>query len=156
MITQEELKEILDYNPNTGVFVWKVSKSGVKRIGSLSGSLKKDGYSTIVINRKEYKAHRLTWLWVYGEFPKGQIDHINGVRNDNRIENLRDVTPRENLQNKICHREGHLIGTTYSKQYKKWRSQIQINSKRISLGYYETKEQAHEAYLNKLKELENV
>ena len=94
MITQEELKELLDYNPETGLFTWNVYNNIKNK--TTAGTFN-DGYIQIKIKQKIYQAHRLAWLYVYGEWPKGQIDHINGIRDDNRIENLRDVTNRETL-----------------------------------------------------------
>lgn len=156
MITQTELKELLDYNPETGIFTWKVYRQGVKGIGSVAGYLNKAGYIKIMINGKFYQAHRLAWFYIHGEWPKNYIDHINGQKDDNRIENLRDVSRNQNQQNRNCHRNGHLIGTTFNKHAKKWQSQIVINGKQKHIGLFETEQEAHEAYLNKLKELENV
>lgn len=153
MITQKELKELLHYDENTGIFTWLVSKAKSIKIGDIAGKLQHTGYISIKINKKEYLAHRLVWLYIKGEWPKNQIDHINGIRDDNRIENLRNVTHRENHQNRIKHRDGHLVGTTYDKQRQKWKSQIQINGRQKSLGHYNTQQDAHEAYLNKLKEI---
>lgn len=155
MITQNELKEILQYNENTGVFTWKQSPAKHIKIGDIAGSLDANGYTYIRINKKLYKAHRLSWLYVYGEWPKNQIDHINGVKNDNRVINLRDVTNRENHQNKKEHREGKLVGCNFHKKTQKWRAQIQINGRLKHLGYYNTELEAHEAYLKFLKQLDD-
>ena len=80
MITQSELKNILHYNQDTGVFTW--IKNSI-----VAGTVEKKGYIAIKINRKSYKAHRLAWLYIYGNFPKEQIDHLNGIKNDNCINN---------------------------------------------------------------------
>ena len=152
---KDDLKEILDYNSETGVFTWlkKVSKYSNIKIGSVAGSSDVHGYYRIMVNGKIYKAHRLAWLYVYGEWPKNYIDHINGNPSDNRIENLRDVTRRQNQQNQKIHRQGHLVGVSYSKPHKKWKSQIAINGRRKFLGLFETKEQAHEVYMKELEKL---
>ena len=150
-ISQIELKELLDYNQETGVFTWRVSKSGNKGIGSIAGT-NWNGYNQIKVNCKKYLTHRLAWLYVHGEWPN-VIDHINGIKDDNRIENLRNVTCRENQQNLTIHRNGNLLGTTYDINLKKWRSQIHIKGYNVRLGSFDTKELAHKAYLNKLKEL---
>lgn len=153
MITQEELKELLEYDENTGIFTWKISTNFKIKIGDIAGSLQIRGYRQITINKKRYLAHRLAWLYVYGEWSKGQIDHINGIRDDNRIENLRVVTPRENNQNQKCHRDGKLVGATYSKSSKKWQAAIRVKGKLKHLGCYNTELEAHEAYLKFLNNL---
>lgn len=100
MITQEYLKERLTYNPQTGVFIWNSSniKGHVKK-GKIAGSKDSRGYIKIQIDRKDYTAHRLAWLYEYGEWPKYTIDHINRIKYDNSINNLRDVTQAENNKN---------------------------------------------------------
>jgi hypothetical protein len=143
MISQNELKQLFDYNSETGVFTWLKDNYSKKLIGVKSGSLHKDGYIRIIINRKSYLAHRLAWLYVYGEWPKNQIDHINGIRSDNIINNLRDVTSSENNLNRSCHRLGKLIGCHYCKREQKWVSQITINNKQKKLGYFNTELEAH-------------
>jgi hypothetical protein len=153
MITQKELKELLQYNENTGIFTWLCDRGTNKVKNKIAGSIHSDGYIIIRINRKEYLAHRLAWFYVYREWPKGQIDHINGIKNDNRITNLRNVTNRENCQNYTIHRNGKLVGATYKKAKNKWQSQIQINGKAKHLGLYNTEQEAHEAYLLKAREL---
>ena len=97
MITQKELKDLLHYDPETGVFTWLKSGKGRKANGETRGLT--NGYFTIRINWRQYKAHRLAWLYVYGVWPKGQIDHINHNTTDNRIANLREVTNQENHRN---------------------------------------------------------
>lgn len=147
MITQNELKRILDYNKETGIFTWLCDRGTNKVKNKIAGCIHSNGYIYISLNKRRYFAHRLAWLYVYGEWPSNQIDHINGVKDDNRIENLRDVIPRENSQNRKKHREGHIIGTTYSKLYKKWIAQIRIKGKVNRLGSFETQQEAHEVYL---------
>ena len=151
MITQEYLKKILHYDENTGIFTWLVSKAKRIKIGDIAGKLHHTGYINIKINKKEYLAHRLAWLYVKNKWPKNQIDHINGIKDDNKIENLRDVTNRKNISNTHKHRNGKLVGCTLDKRYNKWRAQISINGKRKSLGYYNTELEAYEVYLKFLK-----
>ena len=86
-LTQKRLKELLDYDPKTGIFTWKYANNN-RKAGSKAGYKAKDGYIAISIDSKRYLAHRLVWLFVYGHFPKYDIDHINRIRDDNRIENL--------------------------------------------------------------------
>ena len=101
MITQEYLKSVLYYDKDTGLFTWKISnKKGHVKEGKLAGSKDNRGYVKIQINKKDYTAHRLAWFYIYGEWPKQVIDHINRIKFDNRIENLRDVSVLENNKNR--------------------------------------------------------
>lgn len=152
MITQKELKERLQYNENTGIFTW-LKKTKKIKIGAIAGGLNVHGYIIIQINGKPYSAHRLAWLYIHGEWPKNQIDHINGIKNDNRIENLRDIIHRENQQNTHKHRNGKLVGCNFHKPAKKWQAKIQIKNKDYHLGLYNTELEAHEAYLKFLNNL---
>ena len=97
-LTQQRLQEILDYDPETGVFTRKVS-SGGKKAGSIAGSPNVRGYWTVGVDGKYYKAHRLAWLYVHGEWPEGVIDHIDRDTANNAVSNLRDVTQVENSLN---------------------------------------------------------
>ena len=148
----QELRKIvmerLSYDSRTGLFKWKseVAKNVPK--GSKAGSLqKKDGYVRIQILGRKYRAHRLAWLIVYGSFPPDQIDHINGIRHDNRISNLRAVTHAENNRNRaldIRNKSGY-TGITYNKKTNKWIAQIGGTRKRVNLGHFGNKEDAIEA-----------
>lgn len=97
-ISQERLKELLSYDPDTGIFKWRVHRFSVK-VGDIAGSLSDSGYVIIGINHRLYRAHRLAWLYVHGYFPENGLDHINRIRNDNRIINLREVSRSCNLRN---------------------------------------------------------
>lgn len=145
-ITAEELREVLSYDPDTGVFRWKV-KSLKRNIGDVAGYWDSLGYNRIQVNHKEYKAHRLAWLYTTGSFPKHFIDHINGKTGDNRISNLREATMRENTCNKKSHRDGRLQGTCYLKRINRWSSSIRIGGYRKQLGTFSSEEAAHHTYL---------
>lgn len=138
MITQEILKTLLNYDPDTGIFTWLVS-SGRSKAGAVAGSLNHgDGYWQIHINNKRYKNHRLAWLYVHGTFPSDQLDHINRVRTDNRLCNLRMSTQSENMQNISIRKDntsGH-AGVSWRKDAQKWHARISLNYKRIDLGYF--------------------
>lgn len=136
MLTQERLKELLHYCPDMGVFTWRIAVGRV-RVGSVAGNVSK-GYVQISVDNKNYLAHRLAWLYIHGEFPPRQLDHINRVRADNRICNLRLATNAENHQNLSLSRRntsGH-IGVRWFKQRKKWHAQIKINRKQLHIGYF--------------------
>lgn len=99
MLTQARLKEVASYNPTTGVFT-RIEPLKGQIVGSNMGSKNNDGYISISIDYKRTQAHRLAWLYVHGRFPVNQLDHINGIKDDNRLENLREVTQEENQLNK--------------------------------------------------------
>lgn len=147
MITQKELLEYLTYDQNTGEF-FALRASINRPAGRRLGTLHSTGYDVIRIGEKLYKAHRLAWLYMTGSFPKHKIDHINRVKNDNRWCNLRDVTHSQNCENnpiKKSNRTG-FVGVGYSKNMKKWRARIMYGYKEKHLGYFDTPEDAHNAY----------
>lgn len=137
MITQATLKELLNYNPETGAFTWRKVGKHIQE-GRLAGTLNSQGYSKIHVQRKEYKAHRLAWLYTYGTFPENQIDHINGVRDDNRIDNLRAVTNAENHRNRKlrCTNTSGVSGVSWFRPNKAWGAYISDDGKRIFLGLF--------------------
>ena len=154
MITQDRLKELLEYDSNTGAFVWNKTNSNRAKKGSAAGYKDYCGYTAIKVENKQMKAHRLAWLYVYGVMPTYSIDHINGIRSDNRIENLRDVPHAANCENKRVAAKTNKIGLLgVCRKYTKWVAQIKHNKKKITIGYYKTPEEAHEAYLAKKREL---
>tara|TARA_R110000824_G_scaffold78788_6_gene198726 strand:- start:1187 stop:1732 length:546 start_codon:yes stop_codon:yes gene_type:complete len=152
LITQELLKERLHYDRETGVFTWLDVKVNAKRMrGKVAGSLLTTGYVQIEfrVNKKRYvfRAHRLAWLYEYGEFPSISLDHINHDRADNRITNLRMATHRENLRNQSMsssNTTGH-SGVSFNKTMNKYQSYIQVDYKKIHLGTFENIEDAAKA-----------
>ncbi len=154
MITQEELQRKLSYSAETGVFLWRNSFCAI-RAGDVAGCVNQCGYRQIRLGDKTYKAHRLAWLYVNGDWPKGQIDHINGDRSDNRVTNLRDVSGLVNSQNRRRPQKNNkssgLLGAHKSK--KRWASFIGINGKARRIGLFDTPEEAHEAYLTAKRQL---
>lgn len=137
-ITQQQLQELLSYDPLTGDFTWKVSPPYKKLIGKKAGSFDDDGYRQIKINKRGYRAHRLAWLYVYGSFPEFLIDHLNGIKSDNRIKNLRVATSSENMRNQTKHSDGEsgFKGVTFHKQANKWQAACWANGKQRYLGLY--------------------
>ena len=146
-------KDFFSYNPITGEIIWIKDMKRRKHKGVLAGCINGCGYLQVQLKGVMILGHRLAWYLYNGEDPKDQIDHINGVRNDNRIHNLRVVSHRENLQNCISHREGRLVGASFYSRDGNWRADIQIDGKKKHIGYYETEQEAHEAYVNKLQEV---
>jgi hypothetical protein len=147
MITAEELRERLDYDPETGVFTRRISTNFKYKIGDVAGHYNSDGYRCIQIQNREYRAHRLAWLYVHGVWPLAQIDHINGTRDDNRIANLREATRSENGMNKKNHRNKRCALKGVDIHYGRFRARISVQRKTIFLGCYDTEEEAHAAYM---------
>jgi len=146
LITQQQLKDVLDYSPEKGEFYWK-NKSTAYRCGFIAGSVKNDGYINIGIKGKYYKAHRLAWLYVYGVMPDQLLDHINGNRSDNRIANLRPCNRAENQMNcSAIKGTSAYKGVSLNKKSGKWTAGIRVNGKYTYLGRYETEEKAHAVY----------
>lgn len=145
--TATRARELLNYDSQTGLFTWKVGRPKAS-MGALAGSITKDGYVMLTIDRAKVYAHRVAWLFEKNAWPAAEIDHINGVRHDNRIENLRDVSPSVNQQNvrrARCDNKSGFLGVTRQKNL--WTSQLTIGGKTLHLGLFRTPEEASEAYL---------
>jgi hypothetical protein len=143
----EILKNIIEYNPETGIFTWAKDRKGHSRKGNVAGGCHGSGYTTIRINGKDYLAHRLAWAIHYGSIPENmQIDHINGDRKDNRILNLRLATHEENCRNSRPRKHNKSGIKGVRRMRSKWAARIRINNEEIWLGSYETSEAAAQAY----------
>jgi hypothetical protein len=142
------MKDLLSYNPLTGVFLWKVSRGPTVKAGDVAGSLRPDGYRSVYISGKRYLAHRLAWYFTHDCWPEGQIDHIDGNRSNNAIGNLEDVTGRENVRRGML-RYGKKTGlpTGVSVHYNGFRADACINGKPTYLGRFDDPQEAHQAYL---------
>jgi hypothetical protein len=143
-ISAENLRDILHYDLDTGVFVWKVRPSMRTKTGDVAGTLNSDGYVQIGFRRRKYLAHRLAWLYMYGGWPKQHIDHINRDRTDNRIKNLREVSNAENCQNtdrSSSNKSGHK-GVHWHKDTGKWAANVTRNYKTYHLGVFANIEDA--------------
>ena len=144
MITQKYLKSILEYDEKIGTLTWKNRRSGVTRENKVAGSPNKNHIS-ITIDSDVYLAHRLVWLYYYGVFPKGQIDHIDGNGNNNAISNLRVVDSVENARNQKLPKNNKygVIGVYKNNGAgKDWKASITVNGKFVHLGYFNTKDEA--------------
>lgn len=145
-LSQETLKQLLDYDELTGVFRWKVAR-GNKTIGSIAGYVTWHGYVEIKINRKTYWAHRLVWLFVHGSFPKDQIDHIDCDRKNNSLSNLREATVAQNSHNKRDSKRNKTGFRGVSKSGSKYVATISINGTHRHIGTFDKPEIAYEAYV---------
>jgi hypothetical protein len=143
-LTADRLRELVHYDPQTGEFTW-VKKRRRCSVGKRAGCTMKNGYRTIRVDDTLYLAHRLAWLYVTGDWPTDQIDHINGVRNDNRFENLRKATNLQNAHNrKYTRNKSGFQGVR--KENSKWLAEIKVDYKPVRLGLFNTPEEAHAAY----------
>jgi AP2 domain/HNH endonuclease len=155
ILTHEKLIAILDYRPETGEFIWKYrdeknEQINVRFAGKSAGYKNQNGYIYVTMENRQYKAHRLAFLYVTKSWPINDIDHINGVKDDNRFVNLREASRAENNQNKrirIDNCSGYM-GVSWRPKINKWRSQIKTNGKTVSLGNFASPIEAHKAYLS--------
>lgn len=138
MVTQQELKRQLFYDEKTGNFTRRVVSSNRTKLGQVAGGMSSDGYWSICVCNERHRAHRLAWLYVYGEFPKTDLDHVNRVKTDNRIKNLRESTKKINAINTNLaeNNKSSVKGIHFSKMHKKWNAQIKTNGKSRSLGFF--------------------
>jgi hypothetical protein len=146
-ITQERLKQLLNYDRCTGIFTWKDSRGGTVCIGDVAGAPSGKGYILITIDDVLYKAHRLAFLYEHGYIPY-RVDHRNRNRSDNSIENLRSATPSQNVANSSISKNNTsgYKGVHYDKKKNRWRANICVNGVRIRTKRYLTPEDARDAY----------
>ena len=153
-LTKDQLDEILNYDRVTGVFTWKrdMGQRGLR--DSVAGSYLNNGYVRIKIHGRLYQAHRLAWVVLYEEQPPNEIDHINGVKTDNRPENLRAASRGGNCQNTRIRKDNSsgLKGVSWNSRAKKWRARCNFENRQYNLGNFHSKEDAHAAYLKFAKE----
>lgn len=141
MIDQELVKTLFDYRED-GFLIWKLPPTNRTRAGQIAGSFRKNGYSQTGINRKIYTNHRIIYLWHHGYLPK-EIDHINRIRDDNRIENLRDACGHNQAnRTKKKNTSSKYIGVTWEKNRKKW----QVYCQEKLVGRFKTEKEAAIAY----------
>ncbi len=152
-LTRADFLSIFAMDPETGGLTWKVErrvgrgKGRLMRIaGDPAGFMGSNGYQMISVGRERFPAHRIVWLIVHGDWPGGEIDHINGVRDDNRPCNLRVATGNQNRANTPSRAKSGLKGVTRPKQTTRYVAQITVDGKNCYLGCFKTAEDAHAAY----------
>lgn len=152
---QATLKEHMNYDEKTGLFTWIKSTSNKIKPGMVAGSQRKDGYVEIRLNGELMLAHRMVWLYLNGAMPDLKTDHINGVRNDNRLCNLRLATDRENATNVKMHADNQsgFKGVFWCKRSRKWIAKICYKGKQLWLGSFNEPEDAHAAYVKASAEI---
>ena len=148
-LTADALKDALIYKPETGNFIWRTrhGKRGVP--GRIAGTVDVGGYWVVTINGKRHKGHRLAHLYMTGKWPESCMDHINGIRTDNRWANLRPACPSENQHNRkrSANNKSGFVGVSWDSGAGKWRAGIRAGGRSMNLGGFDTKEDAAMAYL---------
>lgn len=150
-LTQEYLRAVLHYNPETGIFTWRQGRRGARR-GRPAGCKLTEGYIQITIDGEKLSAHRLAFLYVDGALPVGEVDHINGMRTDNRFSNLRIADRSLNMQNKRAG-WGSLGMLGVCKSRDKFRAAIFYSGSTKHIGTFATPEEAHAAYIEAKRRL---
>ena len=154
-LTQDRAQTLLKYDPQTGHFTWRENRPGGRgKIGKRAGYMHHTGYRYVRLDGFTVIEHRLAWFYVYGFWPKNDLDHVNRVRHDNRIENLRETTRAENCQNQPVRKSNKsgVTGVYFHKASGKWAVYISVNKKQLHLGVYDTLDEAVSARHNAEKE----
>ena len=156
--TQARLKELFDYDPDTGFVTRKTAVNNRAKIGERLARKTTGGYIQVSVDRRLYAVHHLIWMWVYGEYPQDHIDHINRMRDDNRLSNLRVVTHAENMLNKSAYSSNWTgtPGVTWYGPTSKWVARIGHKGKKKHLGYFDSLTAARTAYLNAKQQLHQI
>lgn len=150
-LTWGRLLEMVDYDPLTGIFRWRIRRPGRTTVGGVAGAHKGDGRIRLCLDGKRYEANRLAWLYVHGEWPAFLIDHRDTDPSNNAISNLREATPLLNAENQrrahVTNQAG-LLGVR-AKKNGRFQAQIQVGGKNVSIGTYATAMEAHRAYIDR-------
>lgn len=154
IVTAELVRELLDYDPQTGIFTRKIRTAQRHQVGDRADFIiksgRKAGYRRVAVRSQRFLAHRVAWLYVYGEWPNQDIDHINQNKGDNRIENLRladDCLNQQNIDPAQVNSISGLRGAHQHPQTGKFRVRIGFERKYYQIGLFKTKERAHQAYV---------
>ncbi len=151
----ETVRSLLIYDPNTGVFTWRKRANvtvtarswNSRNAGNHAGSVSTLGYVRIRLFGKAWLAHRLAWLYMTGEWPPGEVDHVDRDKANNRWKNLRAASPSQNQYNKVLRpSKSGFRGVCFHRQSGRWQARIKVAGKKISLGYHPTAEAAAAAY----------
>ncbi len=151
-LTAERLHEVLNYNPETGLFTWRVCMGNRAMAGAVAGTPHANGCIHITVDRQIYKAHRLAWFYMTGEWPTAEVDHRDMNGSNNRWLNLRMATKSQNMANRGTQTNTssglkgayrYKAGERYGKP---WQAGIQVDGKKLHLGHFATAEEAHAAY----------
>lgn len=148
MITAERIRELVSYDPENGIFTWRVKKARWLNVGDVAGRIGGNGYWSIKVDGRAYQAHRLAFLWMTGEWPTQHVDHVDLDRLNNRWVNLREASRSQNQHNlpKFSTNTSGYKGVSFHKCAGKWRATIRVNGKNLHLGYGATAEDAAELY----------
>lgn len=156
-LTQKRLREVLKYCPATGLFSWLIDVSSTGRMGEVAGCKTRAGYIVIRIDGKLHLAHRLAYLYIYGVWPDRLVDHKNGVKSDNRLDNIRGASRSQNGQNTRSawghNKASGFLGVHWSEQCGAWRAKVNHQGRQYHAGTFDTPEEAHEAYVAKKRQL---
>jgi hypothetical protein len=145
MLTHDVLKGVLDYYPDSGIFKSR-NKTSKKPAGSVVGCIGTHGYLVIAVKGRSYLAHRLAWFYMHGEWPKDLIDHVNGVKVDNRFVNLRECSKSQNGQNSKARKSfSGVKSVEWHTGAGKWRVRMEVAGKRHHIGFFVCLEQAEQA-----------
>lgn len=152
-ICAEEAQRVFNYDSQTGVFRWAIRPSNAVRRGDIAGGCDNSGYWRIGFQGTRYYGHHLAWLMTYKSWPEMDVDHINGFTWDNRIANLRLATSSQNLANSRIkkHNKSGFKGVHWRNDRQKYQACIKVNFQSQHLGYYDTAEEAHAAYVTAAK-----
>ena len=153
----EDIRARISYNPDSGEFIRLVSSGGSLAGSAIRPKASKNGYVYVPVLGLKILAHRVAWALSHGEWPPHDIDHIDGVRSNNRLGNLRPATRGENMQNERRARASNkscgLLGVSWSKATNRWSAGIKVGGKKRHLGLFDCPKQAHEAYIQAKREL---
>lgn len=148
MDLQKECLRKLNFDQETGLFTWINDGTRGVKAGDVAGTKTRDGYIMLSVSGKKILAHRVAWFFAYGQFAQGNLDHINRIKSDNRISNLRLATYAQNAQNRLANSKNTsgYKGVTWHKRDKKWQAAITVQGKVMHLGYFESSTDAFKAY----------